>query len=288
MIAISPSYKIKDSSFDVNLIAKYDLYLQLHLNHLNICVFDTEGNQCLLFESYSFEGVDSTASVLDCLKGIWENNNLLTAGHWHKVICINVNRDFVFIPYEHYNEEAAINYLMLNCQFDKETHTLHHIKHYELDAVCYFPVNHVLEEWVNDQYKNIAVQHAHFNSCFLHGLLANDQETLAISIHPELLSIVLLENKKIKFINSFPYNTANDILYFILFVLDELKLSAEDAKLMLWSQEDDIEEIVSLLQKYVRNVELGGRPSNLSFPEDFDLLPEHHAFDLFSAYYLLR
>lgn len=288
MIAISPSYKVKDSSFDVNLIAKYDLYLQLHLNSLNICVFDTEENQCLLVEHYDFTAVASDASMLDCLKGIWENNHLLTAGSWHKVICIHVNREFVFIPYEHYNEEAAINYLQLNARFDQQAHTLQHIKHYELDAVCYFPINTQLGDWLNDQYKDIAVQYAHFNSCFLHGLLANDYDHLCISIHPELMSIAWLENRKIKFVNTFPYNSPSDILYFVLFVVDELQLSEDSLKISLWSREDHTEDTLGLLRQYIREVELGKRPMNLNFTDDFDELPAHHLFDLFSAYYLLR
>ena len=288
MIAISPSYKIKDQAFDVNLIAKYDLYLQLHINCLHLCVFDTEENQCILFESYDFSGVERTASLLDCLKGIWENNHLLTAGAWHKVVCMNVNRDFVFIPYEHYNEEAAINYLMLNAEFDKDKHELHQIKHYELDTVCYFPVNNALEDWLNEQYKNIAIQHTHLNSCFLQGLLANEEDELSISIHPELFSIGFLETRKIKFINTFPYSSADDILYFVLFVMDELGLSAATTSVTVWSIEDDIDHIRGLLKTYISNVKIGYRPANLNFPDSFDALPKHHSFDLFSAYYLLR
>ena len=288
MIAISPTYQIKDQAFDVNLIAKYDLYVQLHINCLNLCVFDTEDNQCIFFESYDFSGVESDASLLDCLKSVWENNHLLTAGAWHKVVCLNVNREFVFIPYEHYNEDAAINYLMLNTHFDKDQHTLHQIKHYELDAVCSFPVNNTLEDWLNEQYKNIAVQYAHINSCFLQGLLANDHEGLSVSIHPELLSIGLLSNRKIKFINTFPYQTVDDILYFVLFVMDELGLSSEETSITMWSTEDEIDEVKGMLQKYIRNVELGNRPGNLNFPESFNTLPQQHSFDLFSAYYLLR
>lgn len=288
MIAISPTYKIKDSAFDVNLIAKYDLYVQLHINCLHLCVFDTEENQCLLFESYDFNEVDHTASLLDCLKNVWENNPLLTSGAWHKVICLNVNRDFVFIPYEHYNEEAAINYLTLNAQFDQDKHQLHQIKHYELDAVCYFPVNTTLEDWLNEQYKNIAIQHAHINSCFIQGLLANEYEELSISIHPELFSIGLLQNRKIKFINTFPYSSIDDILYFVLFVMDELGLSAETTSVTVWSNQDEVEEIKGLLKNYINQVKTGDRPNNLQFPEAFDSLPKHHSFDLFSAYYLLR
>lgn len=288
MLAISPAYKIKVPAFDVNLIAKYDLYIQLHINRLNICVFDTEGNQCLLFESYDFNEIDSDASVLDCLKAIWESNHLLTSGFWHKVICVHSNRDFVFIPYEHYNEEAAHNYLMLNCQFDKNAHDLQHIKHYELDAVCYFPVNKAIDAWFNEQYKNIAIQHAHFNSCFLHGLLANECNKISISIHPELMSIALLENKQLKFINSFPYDNINDILYFALFVFDELKVSTEDTPVVVWSNEDELDEVTGLLRKYIRSVEVGERPGSLVFPEEFNELPAYIGFDLFSAYYLLR
>jgi len=288
MIAISPTYKIKDPDFDVNLIAKYDLYLQLQLNGLHISVFDTEENKCILFESYDFSEVGNESSLLDCLKSIWEQNVLLTAGAWHKIICIQVNREFVFIPYEHYNEEAALNYLKLNTEFDQNSHTLRQIKHYELDTVCSFPVNNLLEDWLNEQYKQLAIQYAHVNNCFLQGLLTNGFEELCVSIHADLFSIAWVQDRKLKFINTFPYETPSDILYFILFVMDELQLNTEEASLTCWSSVDSLENITGLLRKYIRKVETGTQPNNLTFPASFDILPKSHSFDLFSAYYLLR
>ena len=71
-------------------------------------------------------------------------------------------------------------------------------------------------------------------------------------------------------------------------MLDELELSHEDSNVQVWSSTDEVDEVTGLLNKYIRNVNIGSRPENLSFGESFEELPEQFAFDLFSAYYLLR
>ena len=287
MVAVSPTYKIKDDGFDINFISKYSLYLHLHINHLNVCVFDTEENKCLLFESYNFEEVESEASLMDCLKGIWENNHLLNAGFWHKVVAINVSQDFVFIPHEHFNEDAAINYLRLNCNFNDNFQSIHSTKQYELDTVCVFTVHKELENWLNNQYSSTPVQYIHFNSSFLHGLLTMNVEELAVIIHSDIMTIAHLENKQLKFVNSFPYSHSNDILYFILFVMDEIGIAHESGSVKLWGTQD-LGDIASMLQNYIRTVEIGERPP-LKYGIGFDdTVDEYFAYDLFATYYLMR
>ncbi len=288
MTSISPIYKIKDVGFDVNFIAKYDLYLHIHLNHLNICVFDTEENKSILFESYDFEEEIKESNFLECMQKVWEGTHFLSAGFWHKVVVVIVGQDFVFIPYEHYNEEAAINYLRLNCHFNEKTHDLHHTKHYELDAVCYFAVSQEIKNWLNSQYTSVPVMFAHSNSCFIQGLLTEHEDGLCVIIHPENITIALLKDRKIQFVNSFPYTHQNDLLYFVLFVMDELKLSTDDTKVKVWGTQSDLYDIRGMLRGYIQDVKIGDRPK-LKYGIGFDdSLPSYFAYDLFAGYYLMR
>jgi hypothetical protein len=291
MKAIKQHYKIKDSDFDVNLLSQYNLYLHIYLNQLHVCVVDAPSKKCLLYEQYDFSATAANITLLECLKGIWENHHLLSAALWHKVVVVPVNADFAFIPAKHYHEDTALQFLQLNCQLDWQKQVLAHTRHYEFDAVAVFPVNAEMVKWLADVYGGAKLQFAHTNSCFLHGLLAMKAgvaNELHLLVHPDLLSIAYLREQRLKFVNTFPQASPSDVLYFALFVMQELGLAPEQTTLRLWGNGDEVLACQDVLQPYVKDVALGETNLPMSFGDGFAALPSYYAVDLFSAFLLLQ
>ena len=283
--------RIRDSDFDVNLLSQYNLYLHVYLNNLDICVVNTEKDKLLLFEQYDFTETATDVTLLQCLKNIWENHQLLSASLWHKVVVVMVNPEFTILPTKYYNEDTAIHYLQLNCEADWQKHLIRQTKHYELDAVTAFPVNREMATWLAGCYGGTSLQFVHFNSSFLQGLRMSGEDKpkqLNILLHDDLMSIAAFGGNQLLFLNTFPQRSPQDALYFTLFVAEELEVKPEELSVMLWGNAYYVPDTEEAIAPYVNKITIGDPPSRLNYGDGFEKLPAHYAFDMYSAHFLAR
>ena len=110
----------------------------------------------------------------------------------------------------------------------------------------------------------------------------NDKEHAYLYINQNILTMTAFKNNKLIFNNAFDVNTKEDILYYTLFTLEQLKLNTETVKIKLYGQILKEDSSYQLLYEYIRNIEFGTRSEKLKFSSEFDKLPEHHYYTLFS------
>jgi hypothetical protein len=96
------------------------------------------------------------------------------------------------------------------------------------------------------------------------------------------VTITFFKENKLIFNNSFDYLTKEDLLYFVLFSFEQLKLSTENIEVTLFGTIEKDDECFNLLYEYIRNLNLGKRPHQFTFPAEFDSLAEHKYFGLFT------
>ena len=76
--------------------------------------------------------------------------------------------------------------------------------------------------------------------------------------------------------------TKEDLLYYTLFSFEQLKLSAESIEVTVFGTIEKEDEYFNLLYEYIRNVKLGERPHQFTFPAEFNTLAQHKYFGLFT------
>jgi hypothetical protein len=92
-----------------------------------------------------------------------------------------------------------------------------------------------------------------------------------VHVLEQQLDIIVIANKKLLFYNSFNFNTKEDFIYYVLFVIEQLKLDVETIKLKLFGNIEEDDQLFNVCFKYVRNVSVFV-PSNLSYLMDIN----HH------------
>ena len=69
--------------------------------------------------------------------------------------------------------------------------------------------------------------------------------------------------------NSFTYQTADDMIYFLLYTLQQLEINTAEVNLML-SGEKFTEEELHLLKRYIKHVSYANCAENITVPAEFD------------------
>ena len=97
-----------------------------------------------------------------------------------------------------------------------------------------------------------------------------------------LLNITIFKDEKLVFSNAFLFNTKEDVLYYILFTFEQLKISTDSVEVKLYGHVVKNEELYKLLYDYIRNIEFGINTTKIKLPTEMNLLENHQIQGLFN------
>lgn len=94
------------------------------------------------------------------------------------------------------------------------------------------------------------------------------------------LDIMRMKGKKLDYFNSFTYNTAEDYMYYLIFVVEQLGLNPENVQLIMTGEVERNSRLTDLVRKYVRSISFAERNSDFRYSFVFDQLPGHYYYNL--------
>jgi hypothetical protein len=97
------------------------------------------------------------------------------------------------------------------------------------------------------------------------------------------IDIMRIKDKKLDYFNSFRYNTTEDFMYYLVFVVEQLGLNPESVDMLLMGEVEKQSPLVDMIRKYIRNVHYTGRNTDFSYSFVFDQLPGHYYYNLLNA-----
>ncbi|MBX2840243.1 MAG: DUF3822 family protein [Flammeovirgaceae bacterium] len=290
LIHNSKKYNLVDQKFDINLLSQYKLLIKLHKTGVTVFVVDSSNSRCLALEKYQYEPALSDNALIVSLQNVWSNHNFLNAGFWKEVIIIPSDLKFTFVPTELLSTELkAVDYLRLNAPVNLANSLVKQVNSSDYKTTCCFSVGKSLQEWVNSYYPTINTKIIHNNTCFLWGLFKLNQgkkKRLFLNVEGDIVTVVSLDGKNLRYINSFEFHSESDFVYYIMLVIQELDIPAKEVDVKVWGSLDEEANYIPELKKYIKQVQMGVRPSGLKFNYQFDEIPEFHNFDLLGAYNL--
>ena len=114
----------------------------------------------------------------------------------------------------------------------------------------------------------------------------NERELLDESKQGEVLTLESTtdspENKKLLLINSFSWQTNEDILYYTLFVCEQLELNPEKFTLTITGEIEKGSVLYQLLSNYVLDINIPLNPSSFSPTLTIGDSPFHHHVILYN------
>ena len=188
------------------------------------------------------------------LKNILNEFNLLNI---IKVTLILNNKLSVLVPKDFFNEENCLDYLKFNSRLLKnDTASFDYIEEFEAHNVfiTYGNVtNYLIEKFGSFEF-------FHYSTVLLKKLYSDTPKDkiarIYVNINKSYLNIIVFKGKELNYYNSFDYETKDDILYFILFVIEQNKLINNETKMKLIGEEKIIKNYYDYLLKFIKNLEM--------------------------------
>ncbi len=267
---IQEKLKIK-SNLDSKNQEYNHLSIQFSLGGFSFCVLNKDDKKFTALYNYRFkESTYTPQNLLQNINQIFETNELLKDKKYHSVSISHTNNLSSLVPKPLFKEERISDYLSYNNK------TLRHdffayddLKNHEMVNV-YVPFvnanNFFIDQFGGFEYK-------HFSTVLIENLVDIYKFSLVphmfINIGKKHFEIVVIADKKLQLYNTFEYNTKEDFIYYILFVVEQLHLNPEEIELQLMGNVKKNDTLYKIAFKYIRNVGLIENRSKYTFDAAF-------------------
>ena len=260
---------IQASTFNIDLSEQYQLCVQLGLKEFSYCIINSSTNNVEYFNDFT---------VNDDIIAIINTDEILKLNFGSSSV-IFTNFPCTLVPNELFKVENSKEILELSAAvYD----IIKSDPLPEIDAHLVYTIPSVISDIVFTFFPNATQKAEQSYLIKQFSKFENKNQNAYLYISEGILNITAFKNGKLLFNNGFSFDTKEDMLYFTLFVFEQLKLDTETVNVKLFGEIIKGDENHQLLYEYIRNIEFGSRPNHLNFSSEFNKLPEHQFYGLFS------
>ncbi|GEO04574.1 hypothetical protein AAE02nite_22380 [Adhaeribacter aerolatus] len=281
--------KITDESFDPQQLHAYNLYISYGRDRVRVGVVDTDRNKFISLEDYQVSHIYTPLQGAQVFNEVFSGHPYVFSPDWHQIKLAVNNHNFTFIPDTLFEADAAADYLSLNCDFDADHEKIFTYKHTSIEAVNIFSADKYLTQIWERQLPGKELKYLHLTCPLIASLLHYGERTsekrLYAYVQNKSLCLLIMQEGKLEFCNLFQCSTPEDFLYFFVLVMQEQKLNPEHDRVTLWGDLEHDSALFTLLRSYIRNVQFGSRPPDVSYSYKIEDLFQHHYLDVFGMHF---
>jgi len=262
---------LADSSFDSNQISNLHLSIELSSSSLSYCIIDTQKYRCLLLSSQKLE--------TDNLLEIFSNDDYLSQNFKSKSISF-VNFANTLVPFELYEKKDKENLFALNHELNDEVLLEDNLREeiinlHAVPKLFFQTIKNILPEAALRSQSSILINN--FTNLNL------KVETMFLYLKDSFVNIVVTKGKNLLFQNKFNYVTKEDLLFYVLFSIQELNFSNEDINTIVYGNVTENE--FNILYDYIRNIKYGNKLKDISCSNEFNSI-ENHCYSILYRQFL--
>lgn len=280
---LAPTIHFRDEYLDLNALSKYALHLELDAHFLRYAVIDPVGNRCLNFEEYRWGNETADEQVLATLRGIIDQHEILPRNFWKSVQVLVSNPSFTLIPEPLFRKEYAVKYLELARGIALSGETVRHQHHPAWETVNVFSLPTPLHDYLAGLYPFDEFRLVHQTDLLLDVARQFTEKTFLIAVEPTSVTMLYAYKWKLFYCNRFEYRDVKDLIYYVLFVMSELRLNAAQLPVVTFGDIEEGSDAYIALHKYLGQLEVG-LPESLAAPRlTGNAHPAHRYVNLFHA-----
>jgi len=276
--------KYQDMSLNFSTPEKYILSIRISPDGFSFSILDGLKSKFVGFHSFTFGTADSSIKLCKEIDFIYENNKWLQ-GDFRKVFVLIETPKSTLIPEPLFEASEKELYLKFNHTINSyEQIVVDFLKN--VDAYNVFAIPDCLKYRIQKYYKRYKI--VHYSTPLIESLLINNKninldKTVFLNMREKNMDIVILKDQRLRYFNSFHYQSKEDILYYLLFVLEQLGYNPEEVEVKLIGNIKKVSEEYDLLFQYIRNISFEERTGVFAYSYVFDKVASHFNYTLFNV-----
>ena len=233
----------------------HKLSIQFTLDGFSFCITNLNSQETIHFCAYTFpKTLENPEKLVAHFETIFQENSYLQED-FKEILVIHQNNLSTLVPNKFFREENLKEYLDFN------------IKTLKTDFFAYDNIDQLAAKNVYVPFVNInnylfqnfgEFEYQHSTTAFIKKLLqttTTPETTMFVDVWKDQISVVVLEDKKVLFSNSFSFTSKEDFIYYLLFTAEQLELNTNEFPLFFTGDILEKTEIYKIAYQYIRNVD---------------------------------
>jgi hypothetical protein len=232
----------------------FRLSVQVSLTGLSFLVINSEAQEVVFFTEKKFNTARTPEDLLAEIETVISEAEALRSS-FKDVSIIFTNRIYTVVPASLFEESKVSEYLKFNSKILSNDF----IAHDRLDqfgiVVVYVPFVNI-NNYFFDRFGSF--QYYHGASIFIKNVLTAEKHSLSpkvfLHVQSDQFDCIIVKNGALELCNTYSYKTPADLVYYVLFCLEQLNLNPDTVPLTLCGDIDEDDENYKLLYTYIRHI----------------------------------
>ncbi|MDZ4204858.1 MAG: DUF3822 family protein [Bacteroidales bacterium] len=286
----NPVIRYYDSSLNHSYSEDYILSIRILPDGFSFAVLNKSTNKYIALESYTYTHksrrgqVFVSASYLSWLNKILGKQPLLHQ-HFSEIVILVGDTPFTLIPPALFSAANQEIYLRFNHPVANHEKIFSDILDTPELVITYsMPV--LLSDWISSCFpgaKRFHITRSLIRSIYTRFKGEKSHDRVFVNIRTSSFDLVVLRKVQIYYCNTFHYEAPSDLLYYLLFVFEQLHLDTDALLLTLLGDADPNSEMYELLSKYVQSIDFLTPHNYFSYSHEIPHTSLHKFYDLLNA-----
>jgi hypothetical protein len=273
-----------DKTYDSTLTNLYHLSIQIGLDGFSFCILDIPKGKYIVLKGYHFF-LKRPRLLLKLVKEIFDGDEVLN--HIFKSVeIVYATNMFTLIPDAFYQKNAADRFIAFNHVREKGFVT-HKTFFPKAEAWCAYDLPENLNDYLISKYPPATFHHSLYpmvESALKSNRNHEGKQQVHLNFYRNYFEMAVVSGTKLILCNVFDYTNEKDVLYYVLYAFDQLKLPAETTELIVHGQISQVAPLYHLFKKYIKRTSFAKPNSMFSYSYTFSQVPEHYYTSLFDVY----
>ncbi|WP_435132465.1 DUF3822 family protein [Formosa sp. A9] len=244
-----------------------ELSIQISLSGLSFCVLDRSKLEIITLKHIDFKKHETPFQLVQHLQSLFKIEAALQE-EFSSVQIIHVNELSTLVPKALFSENHLADYLKFNSKILKTDYITFDTIESNDTVNVYVPYVNV-NNFIYDHFGSFTYKH--YSTILIESVLQleknNPLPKLYLHIDINHFDIICVNNGQLQLFNTFEYTTKEDFIYYVLFTIEQLKLSPETVELVFIGQILKHDELYEIAYTYVRHISFGKRKNNFTFKQ---------------------
>lgn len=272
--------QITDESLGSGVIEKLSLFLLTDQSQVCYCLVDDDRNKIIGFGDYHHHGF---TQVSEALEEVLKTDEIVNGQTFRRIVSGIFQTPALLIPEALFEEQSTESYLHLALAERTESRPASDQLRLSDTRVVYSLEESLLQS-LTSSIQNPQVFHglSGWSDYQLMQYKHEKSSVLAVNVRRENLDILAIHSGNLLFCNSFSYESPEDFIYYLLFVMEQLGLNPDLVPVYFSGEIQANSSSYMVSRKYIRHSGFGERPETSSYSYALGKLPAHQYQSLFT------
>ena len=273
-----------DKSFDHEQTNLYHLSIQISLDGFSFAILDIPKGKYTVLKSTNFF-LKRPRLLFMKVKQLLAEDELLSL-KFKSVEIAYSSENFTLIPQPFFQHSASEKFLGFNHEIEKGF-SVDKTLFVNAEVWCIYTIPENLKEFLFLKFPKATIRHNLFplvERAVKENKNFPDGKQVHLNFFRTYFELVVLSGSKLMLCNQFNYAGESDIIFYVLYVFEQLKLNPDSTELIIHGHIQKTDDVCQSFKKYIRKITFARPTTVFNYSYTFHQHPEHSFTTLLDLY----